>query len=82
MENKKRILIADAGETFRRLLSDAISRENDLDTFEAAAVIQIDKSECFRVADRSRPAANRDRSVLKRFGRFVQGHNFCSFHCV
>ena len=31
MENKKRILIADAGETFRRLLSDAISRENDLE---------------------------------------------------
>ena len=64
------------------VILDIFSRENDLDAFEAAAVIKIDKSECFRVADRSRPAANRDRSVLKRFGRFVQGHNFCSFHCV
>ena len=31
MENKKRILIADAGETFRRLLADAITREPDLE---------------------------------------------------
>ena len=55
-------------------------RKDDLYALKAAAVIQIDKSERFGVADRSRPATDRDLRIAKGLRRSVEGRDFCSFH--
>ena len=55
-------------------------RKDNLYALKAAAVIQIDKSERFGVADRSRPATDRDLRIAKGLRRSVEGRDFCSFH--
>ena len=56
--------------------------ENDLQTLEAAAVVELDKAEILHVADRARPAADGQALAAEGLRRGINAGDVLSFHII